>query len=417
MDNNRRTQLLEAAVEQSFNPVVITTAQLELPGPQILYVNTAFTRMTGYTTEEVYGRTPRILQGPETDHSVIQRLRDRLWNGQSFQGTTINYRKDGSSYWVEWNISPIRDEAGEIRNFVSVQRDITDQVMAERERRLLATALDANADNVLITDRSGAITYVNQAFVRQTGYPLKDIRGQQPSILKSGEHGPEFYRRLWETIQDGGTFQATFTDRSRDGTRFHMEQTITPVRDERGEVTHYVATGKDITERVKMEQALEEMATTDLLTGLPNRSHGEQLLDRQWNRTERYAEAFSVIMADVDHFKAVNDRHGHDAGDRILSWVAGALRSQLRDSDTAIRWGGEEFLILAPHTGLEGAEELAERMRTAVAGHEDPEVGSVTLSLGVATLREGDTKKRLIKRADSALYAAKEAGRNRVSSV
>ncbi|HKL76951.1 MAG TPA: diguanylate cyclase [Gammaproteobacteria bacterium] len=415
MEDHRRTQLLQAAVEQSFNPVIITTAELDRPGPQIVYVNSAFCHMTGYAAEEIYGQTPRILQGPQTDFAVMGRLRERLTNGQNFQGTTVNYRKDGTSYWVEWNISPVRDENGTIEYFVSVQRDITEQILTERERRLLATALDANADNVLITDRDGAIVYVNHAFEKHTGYSRAEVRGQNPSILKSGEHDPAFYRQLWKTLEQGDTFQATFTDEARDGSLFYLEQTITPVRDERGEVTHYVATGKDITERVRMEQALEEMATTDPLTGLPNRRRGEQLLDQQWHRAERYGEAFGLIMADIDNFKRINDQYGHDIGDRILARVGRTLGEQLRESDTAIRWGGEEFLVIAPHAAGQEVAEVAERLRAAVADHPDPLAGSVTLSLGVATMRERDTKKRLVKRADEALYAAKEAGRNRVS--
>ncbi|MCG5501200.1 sensor domain-containing diguanylate cyclase [Ectothiorhodospira lacustris] len=410
-------QILKTAVEQSFNAVVITTAQMEMPGPQILYVNRAFCDMTGYTAQELIGKTPRILQGPRTDADTIERLRRCVKAGEFFIGNTVNYRKDGSCYYVEWNISPIRDGKGLITHFVSVQRDLSEKVRAEYERNLMANALEANSDQVVMTDRAGHIVYVNRAFEKQTGYRRQDVLGKNPRILKSGHHDGTFYKELWDTLQSGQPFRATFVNKARDGSLFHLEQTITPVRDELGEITHYMSTGKDISERVRMEQVLRRMATIDLLTGLPNRSFGEQLLEREWHRAGRYAEGFSLIMADIDHFKAINDQHGHEVGDQVLSWMGQLLQDLVRRSDTAIRWGGEEFLILIPKTDLRDAVELAERVRAGIGRHAHPVVGHVTLSLGVSSRREDDTRKTLLRRADDALYGAKEAGRDCVGAA
>ncbi|MCG5514103.1 sensor domain-containing diguanylate cyclase [Ectothiorhodospira shaposhnikovii] len=410
-------QMLKAAIEQSFNAVVVTDALLEMPGPRILFVNQAFCDMTGYTCQELIGKTPRILQGPRTDLDTIERLRRCLKAGEFFIGNTVNYRKDGSCYYVEWNISPIRDDKGLITHFVSVQRDLTEKVRAEYERNLMANALEANSDQVVMTDRNGTIVYVNRAFEKQTGYRREDVIGKTPAILKSGHHDGAFYKQLWDTLDSGQPFRATFVNKARDGSLFHLEQTITPVRDEYGEITHYMSTGKDISERVRMEQTLRRMATIDLLTGLPNRSFGEQLLEREWYRAGRYAEGFSIIMADIDHFKAINDQHGHGVGDQVLSRVGQLLQDLVRRSDSAIRWGGEEFLILVPKTHLRDAVELAERVRAGIGRHAHPTVGHVTLSFGVACYREGDTRKTLLRRADDALYAAKEAGRDCVRSA
>ncbi|MBK1692114.1 sensor domain-containing diguanylate cyclase [Ectothiorhodospira mobilis] len=407
-------RLLEAAVEQSFNAVVITTADLEPPGPRIVYVNPAFVRMTGYPAEELYGRNPRLLQGPRTQPETIQRLRECLREGRYFQGSTVNYRKDGTSYYVEWNISPVRDENGQVAYFVSVQRDISEQVAAEDRYDLMASALEVNSDQVVMTDREGRIVYVNAAFEERTGYRREEVLGENPRLLQSGHHDQEFYRELWSTVKGGAPFRATFVNRARDGTLFHLEQTITPVRNRLKEITHFLSIGKDISERVHMEQALRRMATMDLLTGLPNRSFGEQILEREWNRACRYGEIFSVIMADIDHFKAINDHYGHGVGDQILTRVGQQLRKLTRDSDFAIRWGGEEFLILVPKADAKAACGLAERIRAGVAGETHDPVGRITLSLGVAGYRGGDSRKRLLRRADDALYRAKENGRNRI---
>ena len=128
------TDLLQAAVEQAFNAVVITTADLQGDGPHITYCNPAFCQLTGYSAAELQGRSPRLLQGPLTDQRVLQRLRDSLHQGTFFLGSTFNYRKDGSTYLVEWNISPVRDAQGQIQAFVSVQQDITARVEPSNAR-------------------------------------------------------------------------------------------------------------------------------------------------------------------------------------------------------------------------------------------------------------------------------------------
>lgn len=123
--------LLQAAVEDTEDSVLITDAHLEPPGPQIVFINPGFSKMTGYTREEVIGKSPRILQGPKTDRRVLDRLRHCLENGEPFFGEAVNYRKDGSEYFLEWHISPVRDAAGKITHFVSVQRDISERKRAE----------------------------------------------------------------------------------------------------------------------------------------------------------------------------------------------------------------------------------------------------------------------------------------------
>ena len=134
-------RLIRAAVSQVDDSILITDALLELPGPRILYTNAAFTQMTGYTQEEVLGKTPRMLQGPETDPAVVQRIRDALRTGTIFKGRAIQYRKDGSTYWQEWHISPLRDGEGRISHYIAIQRDVTadverEQQLAEAEQRL-----------------------------------------------------------------------------------------------------------------------------------------------------------------------------------------------------------------------------------------------------------------------------------------
>lgn len=167
----------------------------------------------------------------------------------------------------------------------------------------------------------------------------------------------------------------------------------------------------------ELTESLRDQARRDPLTGLANRRDMLEQLDNQVNRAKRYGEPFSVIVADVDHFKDVNDKFGHHAGDIVLTRVADQLRATLRTQDWCGRWGGEEFLICLPHTDLNGASVVAEKLRTNVAAatvnHEGSEI-RVTVSLGVAFYRPEDDLDTVVRNADRAMFQAKRKGRNRV---
>lgn len=175
----------------------------------------------------------------------------------------------------------------------------------------------------------------------------------------------------------------------------------------------------------EMNKELEEIAITDALTGAYNRRHFNQLLMQEQRLAERYGSTFSLIMFDIDHFKHINDDKGHDAGDAVLKQLVQAVRPMLRDCDYLFRYGGEEFTILLPRTGLDGSYLLAERIRENVAGHtfkhNDQQMSDITISLGVVAWHESDPKsalngaEQLLKRADQSLYDSKENGRNRVT--
>ena len=162
---------------------------------------------------------------------------------------------------------------------------------------------------------------------------------------------------------------------------------------------------------------LAEMASTDTLTGLPNRRQLDDELDRHAARARRHREPLSVFVVDIDHFKAVNDEHGHQVGDRVLLAFASRLAGAVRGGDVVGRWGGEEFLVIAPHTDQRAALDLAERCRAEIANTPDPDVGELTASFGIATLTEGEMPRSLLRRADVAMYTAKDNGRNTVVST
>jgi len=182
------TQLLEAAVDQAKEAVLITSAQLDLPGPDILFVNPALCAMTGYNREEILHKTPRILQGPKSDRAMLKRLREALGRGEPFSGETVNYRKDGSEYYVEWDITPIRAGSGEISHFLSIQRNVTarkrseDQLQemyrqVEKSRNDLDSILNEMRIGAVMTDENGRALFLNASARQLFGRPASAAPG------------------------------------------------------------------------------------------------------------------------------------------------------------------------------------------------------------------------------------------------
>lgn len=223
-----------------------------------------------------------------------------------------------------------------------------------------------------------------------------------------------FFDKLWNTITRNETWHGEIKNRKKDGTFYWLETMIYPKYDADGNKTGYTAISHDITDKKRAE----ELSMTDQLTQIHNRLYLTNSFVREIKRAKRYGFIFAVIMIDIDHFKEVNDTYGHDTGDFVLSAVAKILQSTIRETDILGRWGGEEFLILLPHTDIFEAEKLAEKLRQSVEGYSFDTVGRKTCSFGVSVFNlEEDDCKETLKRADKALYSAKNSGRNRVERL
>lgn len=246
-------------------------------------------------------------------------------------------------------------------------------------------------------------------------YEESELIGNTPSLFKSGLQDDDFYKNVKASLMTAKTFRAIFINKRKDGTLYHSEQSISAIKDHAGNITNYVSVGKDVTERLREEQALRESATVDQLTGLFNRNHGKALLSEAYSFTLSREEPMSLILCDIDHFKQINDSFGHPVGDQILAQVSGLLRKSVRGNDRVIRWGGEEFLILLENCTDMVAAELAERLRLRIASEQFQNVGKVTVSLGVASLFQKESLEQLISRCDEALYKSKRNGRNQLT--
>ncbi len=171
---------------------------------------------------------------------------------------------------------------------------------------------------------------------------------------------------------------------------------------------------KMIENHEKLTDKIKRLSEEDYLTKLHNRRKIHEILENEISRSKRYNSTFAVILLDIDNFKMTNDKFGHNAGDQVLVKISDIIRKTIRESDIASRWGGEEFLVFCPHTNIDGAFSLAEKLRSNIEKNEFGEVGYKTSSLGVAQIEHADTVQSLIQRADEALYSAKNSGKNMV---
>ena len=294
----RRLRLLEIAVRDAKESVVITDADLDDPGPRILYVNHAFEKMTGYTADEVLGRTPRILQGPQTSRELMDYLRGRLEAGLDFFGETTNYRKDGSSFPIEWSISPVHDDEDRVTHFVAVQRDITRRKQDEEAMRRQLAALDAAHDGIALLDERGRYVYLNPAHADIFGYddPEELLGRSWHDILPPGE-SERFERECLPLYRREGVWQGISVGLRKDGTTLPTSVSLTALPD-----GGMVCVCHDDTERRRAEEALrtsEELhrsvveSVTDAVFLLDGRGHFE-FLNESWTEITGWSVEESV---------------------------------------------------------------------------------------------------------------------------
>jgi len=332
----------------------------------------------------------------------------------------IHYKPDGRPYFAEVHGCPIHNKKGEIEYLVEYSMDVTGKKEAGERLNLFQRALEFSGNGVMITNIKGDIEYINPAFSRITGYSVGEVIGKNPRILKSGEHSRDFYSALRNAIQCGDVWRGEMTNRRKDGSLYWEHQTIAPVRDSRGQITHFIAIMEDITARKEVERELARLAFTDSLTGLANRRHffhhAEAFFGKFFGKLSHPPIQLAALMVDIDHFKNINDQYGHITGDEALQEIAKRLKRNLRPNDLIARYGGEEFAVILPHADWKIAWQIAERLRLSVSReHISLAVDlSVTISVGIACLsKEMKTLDALLHAADDALYQAKHGGRNR----
>ncbi|MBS1246739.1 MAG: response regulator, partial [Proteobacteria bacterium] len=372
-----------------------------------LQANPAFEKLTGVPIANLVGKRIREIL-PDTEDYWIQIFGKVALTREPM--AYENFSRELGKYYDTWAFSPQENQ------FAVIFTDITKRKLAEAEMLKLSSALEQTADSVVITDRQGTIEYVNPGFEKTTGYSRDEALGQTPRLVKSGKQGAGFYKKLWDTILAGDVYSEVFVNRRKDGGLYYEEKTISPLKDAAGQVTHFVATGKDVTERMQTQERLQHMAQHDALTELPNRALFLDRLKQALARARWHKRLVAVLFVDMDRFKTINDTLGHEIGDKLLQALAERFSVSVREGDTVARFGGDEFVVLLDDVASEkdiGA--LAQKVIEMLA---PPfEIGGqslyITASIGVSMYpNDGEDSTTLLKNADIAMYRAKDLGKN-----
>jgi len=260
------------------------------------------------------------------------------------------------------------------------------------------------------TDLNGNITYASEAFCKISGYKKEELCGKNHRIIRHPDMPKEIFDELWRKISIGEKWHGQLKNRKKGGGFYWVDAIIEPKQNKDNIKVGYRSLRLDITDKKR----IEELSIIDRLTGLYNRSKLDEVFEYEINQADRYNKNFSVIMIDIDFFKEVNDKNGHQVGDLVLQKFAKILLKNVRVTDSVGRLGGEEFLILCPGTTLKNSAKLAEKLRQKVENFNFPIVGMKTASFGVTTYHRKDNKDEVLGRVDKALYKAKKSGRNQV---
>lgn len=549
------------------------------------WINRALTEITGYTLADLKGHKPgKLLQGPDTDPNVIQRMSEGLRDNQHFQEVILNYTKSGEPHYIEIICNPLRSDNGNLSGFMALQRDVTHQVqlekleafssriletiakkastheiltlivegvealkpgsiasivlldqkhkcigetystklpdfynealrgleigekvgscgaaaatgkriivediqshpnwapykklaaqaglascwsqpfktsqgrvegtfaiyhdqiksptdsdiaIIEKASRLASITMDKHdADNrllqaanvfehasegILITDIDGEIIDLNQAFTKITGYKKEDVVGKNPRILSSGKHDQETYEEIFSTLEATGQWKGEIWNKDKRGKLFAVLESISTVYDETGKPRNYIALFNDITSIKSHQEQLENLANYDSLTQLPNRTLLTDRMQQAMALAKRENHLLVVIFIDLDGFKPVNDRYGHDVGDRLLIAFSKRVSQLLRETDTLGRLAGDEFVALLPNIQqFENCKPLLERMLSSIEKPftiEDHQL-KISASMGVTVYPQSEDMDadQLLRQSDQAMYLAKQDGKNR----
>lgn len=403
---------LSLVVKQATDSVIITNSK-----GYIEYVNPAFEKLTGYTTDEIKGNTPATLSSGKHDIAFYQQLWQTIIHGEIFKGTLVNRRKNGELFYEEQVITPLKDTQGCTTHFVSTGRDITARVHAEEAHARLVSILEATPDLVAIFELDGCLRYLNGAGRQLLGLDAEEdvnVRCIQDFFLE-GTAQQQISQAL-TAVHQYGVWNGESVLRVSENIGLPVSQVILAHRNTEGSIEYLSTIMRDISERKHFEAELQHQTTHDRLTNLPNRFF---LIDRFTSALEyarRHGVYVAVLFLDLDNFKRVNDSLGHAAGDVLLQRVAQRLKGCLRSNDTVARHGGDEFTIVA--SDLEDSENVLAVLHKLHTAFERPVIVSsqeiyITFSIGIAIYpHDGDQIEDLLHHADVAMYQAKSSGPN-----
>ena len=428
-------ELANSVIKHSSDLILITEAEpYHWPGPRIVFANDALLKQTGYSLEEVIGQTPRLFHGPNTNPETAQRIHMALAKWQPIREEVLNYSKTGEEFWQELNIFPVANEDGWFTHWVSVQRNVTERKLFEKLLAKAHTSIEESQQRLMLATNAGGVgiwdwDVVGDILVWDDQmYALYGIDGQRFTgayeVWQNALH-PDDKSMSEQAITDAmctGEFKAEFRIIRPDGTIRHIRGHARTIKNSNGAVIRMIGTNWDISEQKLAENKAEELAFFDPLTALPNRRLFADRLQRAFKLSERSKQYCALLSIDLDHFKMINDLHGHSGGDLVLQAAARCLLAAVRAGDTVARMGGDEFIVLLDDLGHSASEAaaaaktVAEKILASFNASKklSASISMGSLSIGVSSFLGGKSHDidELIKQSDLALYQAKEAGRN-----
>jgi len=376
----------------------------------ILEVNEAALRRTGKSVSELTGKNLFDFFPPEFKDfrrmyiNIVQQTKEPLRFQDEYEGLILHV--------CVYPILSNDDEVERIAVFVS---DNTEHRRNEELLYRYSQILSTIHDPMAYIDRNFIFRTVNNAYLNIYQKEKNEIIGHSMQEIL----GEDFIKKkikwyIQQCLAGQKVQQQEWFDFPGDNRRF-MYISYYPLRAKDERVIGVILNSIDITKIKQMEDELKRLSITDRLTQIFNRGKFDQALQEEVKRQKRYNTELALIMLDIDHFKRINDTYGHDVGDKVLVGLVQAVKQCIRDTDIFARWGGEEFMLLLPHTSLENCAKLAERIRARVEKENFDLVGTITSSFGVSEFLEEDTTETFTKRVDNALYESKRSGRNRVT--
>lgn len=419
---------LDNILRSSIDMAIVAT-DLDL---RIKYYNETAEKILGYKPAEVIGRT--AMEMHQRENVDILRFKKGIETVQKEGEYRFTFEQihEGKIHFIESRVSGMLDDEGNLAGYVLMMRDISSRKQAEkalyRSERFLNTIFDSIYDPFSIMDRDFKIIRVNEAYAQIKNKSVKDLVGKKCYEVLLGRDSVCRDCVVEKTFHSADPCAKDKLVVLPDGSETWIEIYTYPIFGEAGTVTHVIEYTRDITDRKRSDEdrkilieSLKHLSRTDSLTNLLNRRALMDRLAQEIERAKRYVSPLSLILCDIDYLKEINDTYGHMMGDRVLMVVSSVIREAMRKSDISGRYGGDEFMMILPETSINGAIELAERIRS-LAEESGQQIKSekpikISLSLGVTTLKPLEDIDALIKRVDTALYTSKDLGRNMVSEI
>ncbi len=377
-----------------------------------IYMNNFYQKLIGFKawkdkkTEEIFDKN--------ISKHIIQSDREAFYEGKNKHEEYIT-NEVGIKKLFETYKFPIDNEQDKV--LCGFGLDITNEKAYQEKIELYSKIFNNTNEAIMLTDAKGIIIAINNAFKKITGYTEKEMIGQNPRIRKSGKHDKKFYQAMWEELLTKGSWAGEMFNKHKNGTIYPELMNISTIKNDKNEIVNFVCIFQSIESQKVIENKLKKMAHYDALTNIPNRALFYDRLDHAILRTNRDESMLSIIFVDLDNFKTINDTLGHSSGDIVLSEVSKRLVSIVRDSDTVARLGGDEFVIILEKISQLSdvsyiADKIIQEIKKPIKLKSNKEC-FIGVSLGISTYPNQTTdKKELLEFADSAMYKAKNSGKN-----